>query len=381
MKGFLFVGVLVFSGMQALDASEREQTFDAEIELPSPDTEGIVLMRNFDPFEWDHVRINFDKVNDLAHELAKTAHLKIADWKEILPQGLEMKELVEYIIGLICIDFCHWGLNQPPKKNGVCDFYVEVDLGMKVRGSAAMTALAKKAYNNGVKVFDAVFMERMTGDDLRLHFMGVDKDENPIEVPWLEERVKILNEVGSILLEKWNGSFYNLFLEAKSRAFNRGKGFVELLVRDFPRFRDEYLYKNKMIGIYKLAQLSVIALQGALSQHPGFSPFKDCGALTLCADYQLPRSLRALGILEYGSELQTYVDQEKLIPSGNPLEIELRMATVFAGKQLIEAANQIFAEEGKALITSLELDYLLWNHGRSLDRNSSKHHLTRTIMY
>ena len=382
MKNFLFASVCLFSnGMQALGSSEWEQISDAGIELSYADTEPIVLMQNFDPFEWEHVRINFDKINDSAHELIKSDHLKIADWREILPQGLGIEELVDYIMGLICIDFCHWGLKQQSEENGVRDFYIRDELGIKVRGSAAMTILAKRAYNNGVKIFDAVFMKKAAIDDLRAHFMGIDKDENPMEIPWLEERVKILNEVGGILLQKWKGSFYNLYLEAKMRAFNRGKGFVELLVRDFPRFKDEYLYKNKTIGIYKLAQLSVMALQSALSQYSDFSPFKDCDVLTLCADYQLPRSLRALGILEYGSELIVSVDQEKLIPSGSPLEIELRMATVFAGQQLMKTMNQILAEEGKALITAQELDYFLWSHGRSLDRSSSKHHLIRTIMY
>lgn len=84
--------------------------------------------------------------------------------------------------------------------------------------------------------------------------------------------------------------------------------------------------------------------------------------MPLCADYHLPRSLRALGIFEYGSELKNYVDYEKLIP-GSHFEIELRMATIFAGYQLKKAINARLTDEGKALITSQELDYLLWSYG------------------
>ena len=369
MRKILFTGACLFaSGMQAYGSSEWKLMPEAEV---------IVLMLNFDPIEWEHIHINSSKINDLAHELTQINPLKIADWAEILPHGLETRELVEYIMGLICIDFCHWDLKQ----QGVCDFYSKDDSEKTVRGSAAMTLLAKRAYNKGVKIFDAAWMAKMTVNDLRPHFMGIDKEGNSMQIPWLEERIKVMNEVGRVLLEKWEGSFYNILCEAETRAFNRGKGFVELLVRDFPRFKDEYVYRGKKIGIYKLAQLSIMALQSALSHCSDFSPFKDCDALTLCADYQLPRSLRALGILEYGSELKTHVDQEKLISAGSSLEIELRMATVFAGEQLKKAMNQILAEEGKPLITSQELDYLLWSHGRKLDRNMSKHHLTRTIMY
>lgn len=332
-------------------------------------------MQNFDPSEWEHVHVNLSKINDLATELVKSNNLIVANWSEILPQGLEIDEVVQYIIGLVCIDFCHWDL-YPSMRN----FYTKDDLGTTVRGSAAMSALAKRAYNNGIKIFDPSFMEKVTVDVLRPHFMGSDKEGNLMMIPWLEERVRVLNEVGHVLVEKWGGSFSNLLNEAEGRAFNKGKGFIELLVRDFPRFKDEYIYRGKKIGIYKLAQLSVMALQSSLSQYSEFSLFKDCDALTCCADYQLPRSLRELGILEYSFELKTYVDQEKLISHGSDLEIELRMATVFAGHQLKKIINAMLAVEGKPPITSLELDYFLWSHGRGLDYNN-KHHLTHTIMY
>lgn len=368
------MNIHLFSGMPIHNSPERTLASKG-VELSSADAGVIILMQNFDPREWEHVHVNLGKIHDVAMGLVMGDHLKIANWAEILPQGLETKELVEYVVGLICIDFCHWDFMQ----SGIRNFFIKDDLG--TRGSAAMTELAKKAYLNGVKIFDAAFMEKATIDDLRPHFMGMDIEGNSTEIPCLEERVKVLNEVGGILLEKWDGSFYNVLCEAETRAFNQGKGFVELLVRDFPRFKDEYAYKNKKIGIYKLAQLSVMALQSALSSRRDFSPFTDCDALTLCADYQLPRSLRALGILAYGSELERDVDQGKLIASGSPLEIELRMATVFAGEELKKTINQILADEGKPLITSQELDYWLWSHGRQLDRNINRHHLTRTIMY
>lgn len=342
---------------------------------------GGVLMKNFDPSELEHVHVNLGRINDLATKLVKINDLTIANWTEILPQGLKLNERVEYIMGLICIDFCHWDLKSTQGENGILDFYAKDDVGNTVRGSAAMTALANEAYNKGFKIFDPALMERITVNDLRPHFMGVDAEGNSMEIPWLEDRVKVMNEVGRVLLEKWEGSFCNVLYEAKGRAFNEGKGFVELLVRDFPRFKDEYTYRGKKIGIYKLAQLSVMALQNSLSQCSDFVPFKDCDALTLCADYQLPRSLRALGILEYSSELKAYVDYGKLIPFGSHLEIELRMATLFAGHQLKKATNAILADEGRPPITSRELDYFLWSHGRQLNPYLNRHHLTRTIMY
>lgn len=343
--------------------------------------DGSTLAETLDPSEWEYVRINFDKLNTLAGELAASNSLKKADWREILPVGLGMKELVEYVMGLISIDFCHWDLKEQSGKTIVRNFYTKDELGVLLRGSAAMAYLAKKAYQNGVKLFDADFMKHMTVDILRPHFIGFDCDENVMEIPWLADRVKVLNEVGEILLKKWNGSFCNILIEAKRRAFNQGNGFVEILINDFPRFKDEYIYKNKKIGIHKLAQLSVIALQSTLSSYYKFPLFEDFNALTLCADYQLPRALRALGVLEYKAELSNYVDQEIPLVPGSSMEIELRMATICVGEHLKQISNAVLTKENRPLITSQELDFFLWSYGRQLDRNVHKHHLSITTMY
>ncbi len=341
----------------------------------------IIPMQNFDPLEWEYVHVNFEKIDALANTLVTTHSLQKADWQEILPLGLDMDVLIEYVMGLICIDFCHWDLQEQSGKKCVRDFYVKDELGALLRGSTAMTFLAKKAYQNGVRIFDAAFMKHMTVDDFRSHFIGFDREGNAMEIPWLTERVKALNEIGDILLKKWRGSFCNILSAAKRRAFNNGNGFVELLAKDFPRFKDEYIYKNKIIGIYKLAQLSVMALQSALSSYPEFPYFEDCDALTLCADYQLPRSLRANGVLEYEPELSNYIDQEILLAPGSVMEIELRMSTIYAGQHLKQILNQILASQARPLITCQELDSLLWSHGRRLDRSIYKHHLSLTIMY
>lgn len=145
--------------------------------------DGSIQAETLDPSEWEYVQINFDKLDSLASELVARHSLEKADWREILPLDLGMKELVEYVMGFISIDFCHWDLKEQSGKTIVRDFYTRDDLGALLRGSSAMEFLAKKAYQNGVRLFDADFMKHMTVDILRPHFLGFDCDENVMEIP------------------------------------------------------------------------------------------------------------------------------------------------------------------------------------------------------
>jgi len=68
------------------------------------------------------------------------------------------------------------------------------------------------------------------------------------------------------------------------------------------------------------------------------------------------------------------------ILAGSTFEIELRMATVLAGWLLKNEINDVRLKREDFLITSQELDHLLWSRGRQIG-NENKHHLTITTMY
>lgn len=333
----------------------------------------ITFLENFDATKWQYVRINEVQLEKAAEMFSQM--VPKPNWADHIPQGLDFEESVNYLMSLISIDFCHWGFDE--NTHEILQFYVE-DEGKRIRGSMAMFFLAKKAYEQGTKLFDASSMKEMTADRFREYFMGVDVLGRPMEIPMLAERVRVLNEVGSILLERWNGSFLGILEAAGRRILHNGKGFVELLVQEFPRFRDEYIYRGEKIGIYKLAQLAVMALENTFPQDLQYSSFEDLEVLTLCADYQIPKGFYALGILEYDPILSEKIEKETWLPAGSLEEIEIRMATVYAGELLKKGINERLEEDGKAPITTIVFDNLLWSYSRQL---GGKHHLTRTIMY
>lgn len=70
----------------------------------------------------------------------------------------------------------------------------------------------------------------MTLDEVR-HILRSDTD---VPMPLIEERHRILNETGKILLEKFGGSFLNCVQKSDKSA----QKLLHLVVENFPSYRD-----------------------------------------------------------------------------------------------------------------------------------------------
>lgn len=113
--------------------------------------------------------------------------------------------------------------------------------------------------------------------------------------------------------------------------------------------------------------------QLALSMFAGFRWGRDepCAVsdLTAFADYQVPRVLRALGVLRYGDTFAAGVDAGRLWAAGSPEEVALRAAT-------IRACEQIAAQVGGC---AADVDNLLWQS--QTVAGDTRFHLTETTAY
>ena len=87
--------------------------------------------------------------------------------------------------------------------------------------------------------------------------------------------------------------------------------------------------------------------------------------------------LREAGTLVYSESLADTVDQQTLIPPGDPREVEIRAATVWGCELLRQALER--RRPGSPL-RAFEVDWLLWSdaQGRTISR---PYHRTRTIFY
>jgi hypothetical protein len=142
-----------------------------------------------------------------------------------------------------------------------------------------------------------------------------------------------------------------------------------------PYFYDVELYDKIEVPFFKRAQLTAADLSLAFAGQ-GLGRFDDLKNLTIFADNLVPHVLRVDNILIYPEVLISHIDAGKLIPAGSVEEIEIRACALHAVERLKAALNA----SGHA-ITSMELDFLLWNRGRQPAYKSIARHRTRTVFY
>lgn len=94
----------------------------------------------------------------------------------------------------------------------------------------------------------------------------------------------------------------------------------------------------------------------------------DIGYLPIPADYQIPKIMRALGVLRYNDELADKIERSELIPEGSLIECQIRAHTITAAENIARIAE----------CTSTDVDDYLW---LERDKFKDKFHLTRTTNY
>lgn len=255
-------------------------------------------------------------------------------------------------------NFCFWPLNGEKK------WTVEYR-GEKANGYKALALSIKRALEEGIKLYDPQTLKNLTLKDLKHIFRGEG------EIPLLKERLQNAHEVGRVLLERWDGDFANLLRACEGSAIT----LAEMIVENFPSFRDETIYYGREVKFYKRAQILVVDLVGALGDHE-LVQFHDLAHLTAFADYKIPQVLEAYSVLRYTPHLQAQLERGELLPPGCTTEVEIRAAMVWA----VEFVRRELADRGEVFLPH-ELDWMLWNVGQKPMPEERPYHRTRTIYY
>jgi hypothetical protein len=315
------------------------------------------------------VRIDDGAMATLAHRLAAHTCEKPPAWDDggwhySADAAAGGHLTAQYVLVLDALNFCFWPSST--------------SLEYDTLASVLRDVLLKDEH-----ALDADRLAAMTAETLRGWFA-------PHDLPNAEERARKLNEVGGVLAAEFNGRCIDLATAARQSAVR----LVELVVRHFPGFRDESLYHGRQVFLYKRAQIFVADLWAAYGQQTaGASPaaFSDISELTCFADYRIPQLFRALGVFVSSVPLSAAVAARTEIMAGHPWEVEIRASTVAAVQRLrkqINAARAASAREagagdssGTAGITSVEVDWLLWQEGERRKDEIPPHHRTLTVFY
>lgn len=244
-----------------------------------------------------YVSINYKKLN----EYIKTIDIKkIKFWLSNNPYDLfEMKidKVINFMLLFDSINYCFWG--QPK-------WTIETIEGKKDGSDALLYTLL-----NYVKKSDRVDFSNVSFKE----FSNILKGN--VDIPFLKERYNTIVSICNVVNEKMNGNFYNYIKE-----INKDTELFKIIINNFSNFCDERDYNNEKIYFYKLAQLLTSDILHIKELINGTKV--DYSHLVGCADYKIPQTLRALGILEYNEELSKIVDNKKIIDKNSKYEVEIR---------------------------------------------------------
>ena len=300
-----------------------------------------------------HVQINYDLISSYARSLplAKTIAPEHDPESHYLGQD---EATATFFLTLDTINFGSGYFPQLHKRPGMSGYFTIAgclnDL-FKKRGPLSAEALKQLTPEDCIRIFEQNPDSKPIGELMQLF-------------------AKALNDLGAYVHEDFNGNFTALIKAAGSSA----ERLMQLLIR-MPYFYDVELYDQIEVPFYKRAQLTAADLSLAFAGQE-LGRFYDLEHLTIFADNLVPHVLRVDSILLYEEKLSSHIDAGELIPSGSAEEIEIRACAL----QAVELLKNELNRSGHH-VTSMGLDFLLWNRGRQPAYKSIPRHRSRTVFY
>ncbi len=180
-----------------------------------------------------------------------------------------------------------------------------------------------------------------------------------------------LKDLGALLLARFGGEATRLVETAQHKAAN-----LIRILRQMPYFDDVAIWRGRAVPFQKRAQLTAADL-GLAFKGEGWGRFDDLDQLTIFADNLVPHVLRVDGVLGYDPALLARIAAGEALKAGAPEEIEIRAAALHA----VELLKGHLRAAGHPKVTSMALDYLLWNRGQADRYKAAPRHRARCVFY
>lgn len=303
----------------------------------------------------ESVKINADRAVAFAKNFD---HGKATHWLSSAPFDFSKfsdNEKLRFLFLFNALSFCYWG---EPK------WTIDYN-GKQYDGAWGMIVALGAAIHSGVPLLDFKYCSDLDETALAQILKG------NVEIPLLRERTKIINEIGSIMISKFNGDAANVIEGAGGDA----QELLSIILENFSSFRDVSTYRRHDICFQKRAQLLVADIS-QIFNGKGYGNLRKVHTLTACADYKLPQILRKLGILEYVPTLADTIDKKIELIHSSPEEVELRANTIWAVELITKEV-----QKRNPNILSIEVNDHLWLATQEKFPDDRPYHRTRTTAY
>lgn len=292
-----------------------------------------------------HIIIDYKNLN-LFIEKINCKNLK--HWLSNNPYNLfdlDIASMINLMLLFESIDYSFWG---NPKWN------INTEAGKKDGSDALLYIMIKYAKENKTLDFTNV-----TFEEFKLLLSG------NVDIPLLEDRYQTLVETSSIVNDKMNGNFYGYIKDIKNDT-----ELFDIIISNFPSFKDERNYNGKTVFFYKLAQLltsDILHLREMIENID-----VDYSHLVGCADYKIPQTMRALEIIKYDNELSQIVDNKIEIDYSSEYEVEIRASMIV----VIE-----YIKNKLKSVNSININDYFFTESKKVKQIAKPYHLCRNKNY
>lgn len=301
-----------------------------------------------------YVKVNADRATRVA-EILRDFDITIPKWEitPFYPQLDDFEEMCLFYLIFNSINYCYFDQDGKKFQDGT------------LSGSSLACLRLTEKWD---EIKDPQFLRNVDENYLLSELFAA---ESPISL--IKERTAALREVGDFLSKSTDFTFEKLFRRYRRNAYLTSQALPTLL----PTWRDPF---------FKRSQLFVGMVYGRFQDWENL-PIEEESLhnLTVFADYKVPQTLIAMGIIEPHARILTRLHSNRFLGSGSRKELELRAATI-AGADLITDKLRSLVDDD---INSLHTDYLLWGASRKVEtmppdlfvRAWPNHHLTLTTDY
>ncbi|XP_025108209.1 LOW QUALITY PROTEIN: queuosine salvage protein-like [Pomacea canaliculata] len=320
------------------------------------------------------VSIDNSGVSSVAHlvvDLAKKGEFSVKMWKEhpLNPKTMD-EAAVKWVFLADTLNFSFWSASDEEK-------YMVRYGGSDHTGYWSLCAAINRALDKGIPITDPSFYASISRETFTQLFYS----DSPYEMPMIDERVKVLQEAGTVLMQKYGGSFVNCIKECDKSA----QSLMRLVLKDFPAYRDIADFNGKKVAFYKRVQILIADIWGAC-EGKGLGEFHDIDTITMFADYRIPQALVYFGALKYSKELMELLQKDTLLKSGDRVEMEIRGCSIWVTELICQEARKLLDAEKKssgAEMNAILIDHYLWDYRRdhAAEMADIPFHKVRCIYY